>query len=74
MQKVEGSSPFIRSPKAPQLRGFRRSSVARQAYEAGCTAQPRIAVMTTSATSLGWEIMATWEEPSISVTVAPMRS
>jgi hypothetical protein len=34
----------------------------------------RTAVMTTSATSLGWEIMATCDDPSISVTVAPMRS
>ena len=34
----------------------------------------RSAVMTTFATSLGWEIMTTWEAPSTSVTVAPMRS
>jgi len=37
-------------------------------------AQVRAAVMTTSATSLGWEIMTTCEAPSISVTVAPIRS
>ena len=30
--------------------------------------------MTTSATSLGWEIMTPCEAPSISVTVAPIRS
>ena len=42
--------------------------------QADGTAQARTAVMTTSATSLGWEIMATCEAPSISVTVAPMRS
>ena len=29
--------------------------------------------MTTCATSLGWEIMTTYEAPLISVTVAPMR-
>jgi hypothetical protein len=32
------------------------------------------AVMPTSATSWGWEIMTTCEAPSTSVTVAPMRS
>ena len=37
-------------------------------------AQARTAVLTTPATSLGWEIMATCEAPSISVTAAPMRS
>jgi hypothetical protein len=42
--------------------------------QAGCAAQARTAVMTTSATSLGWEIIATCEAPSISVTVAPIRS
>ncbi len=34
----------------------------------------RAAVMTTAATSLGWEIMTTWEAPSTSVIWAPMRS
>ena len=42
--------------------------------QAGCAAQARRALLTTSATSLGWEIMTTCEAPSISVTVAPMRS
>jgi hypothetical protein len=37
-------------------------------------AQVRTAVMTTSATSLGWEIITACEAPLISVTVAPMRS
>jgi hypothetical protein len=41
---------------------------------AGCMAVARTAVMTTSATSFGWEIITTWEAPSISVTVASMRS
>jgi hypothetical protein len=45
----------------------------RTLYPVGCPAQVRTAVMTTPATSLGWEIMTTCEAPSISVTVAPMR-
>lgn len=44
------------------------------ADQAGWPAEAWTAVITTSATSLGWEIMTTCEAPSISVTVAPMRS
>src|SRR5262249_27229942 len=42
--------------------------------QAGCITVAWTAVMTTSATSLGWEIMTTCDAPSISVTVAPIRS
>ena len=58
-------------PEAPPWRELPLAlvPVAAQAGWSACTA-----VMTTSATSLGWEIMTTCEAPSISVTVAPMRS
>jgi hypothetical protein len=54
-------------PVVIELRAF-------DAGQAGWDAQARTAVMTTSATSLGWEIMTTCEAPSISVISAPMRS
>jgi hypothetical protein len=50
-----------------------RTMSSRSSDQADRTAHVRAAVMTTSATSLGWEIMTTCEAPSISVTVAPIR-
>ena len=54
-------------------RGSVRAMSWRSSDQADCAAQVRTAVMTISATSLGWEIMTTCEAPSISVTVAPIR-
>ncbi len=59
---------------APARGGSVRTISRRLSDQADCPAQARTAVMTTFATSLGWEIMETCEAPSISVTVAPARS
>lgn len=64
-----GQQPSVLLASLASVRTMSR----RSSDQVGCAAQVRTAVMTTCATSLGWEIMTTCEAPSISVTVAPMR-